>query len=119
MLLSPVTPKVKLIKQNGQWIMDHLGKKKGPGHYEPIPVPYDQTGDFTFKITGATATFRNDANQGPITIQKGNAKPTGGVDSQITDINVTDGGKVLTFHDTNKTKGDLNYVLHFSDGTTL
>jgi hypothetical protein len=106
-------------KNNGQfdqWEMSvNGGAKKGAGSYPAIKVAYQDTSNFTFTITDpGSITFT--AN--PIYIQKGTAKPTAGVDSQIKNVKVTN-GTVLTFHDTNQTKGTLTYVLNFNNAPQL
>jgi len=120
-MTNPLTPRIELKQVKGGsnpgWYMTHLGKESGPGQYPAIKIDYDRTADFTFTIKSG-ADFSTDPKTGPISIQKGNAKPTGGgVDNQITITNQS--AKVLQFNDSNKQKGDLNYVLHFSDGSQL
>ena len=99
-----------------QWRMSANGQPPtGPGGYASLHVPYKDTGDFTYTIVNpGDITFSGD----PIWIQKGTAKPTGGVDPQITNIS----GKnttVLKFHDTNKDAGTLTYVLNFNNAPKL
>lgn len=87
----------------------------GPGNYPKVHVPAKATADFEITIVSpGNITFSND----PIWIQKGTAKPTGGVDSQITGIS-GQGTAVLKFHDTNQTKGTLTYVLNFNNAPQL
>jgi hypothetical protein len=88
------------------------GNANGPGHYPKLPVAYDNDGQFTFTILNSKATFA--AN--PIEVQAGTGKPSG-IDPQFTFTGA--GTKTLTVHDSNQKAADYNYVLHFSDGSTL
>lgn len=110
--------KVNLVKQGngpGVWHMSHGAGSGGPGNYPKVTVPAKATADFEFTIVNpGSVTFSND----PIWIQKGTTKPTGGVDSQITNVtgaNTT----VLKFHDTNKDAGTMTYVLNFNNAPQL
>jgi len=119
MQATPLTPKVTLWQvQNGNakdWWMSHLGKDYGPGNYPEIAVDYGKKADFTFTIKQGSANFATNA----ITIQKGKGKPNGGGgnDKQITITSQT--ANQLQFSDSNQVQGPLNYILHFSDGSTL
>jgi hypothetical protein len=110
----PIIAGVDLTQDNGQWSMTYNGQTYGPGHYPSISVGSGQYADFTFTIKkGADFDL-----SGPVSVAKGNAKPNGnGLYSQVTvtDVQPT----VLAFHDKNTEKTDLNYVLHFKDGSTL
>lgn len=110
----PIIADVDLAQDNGQWSMTYKGLTYGPGHYPPISVGVGQYADFSFTIRkGADFDTSN-----PVSVAKGNAKPSGnGLYNQVA---VTDlQPKVLKFHDKNTEKTDLNYVLHFKDGSTL
>jgi hypothetical protein len=122
MACPPPTSKafsVTLTENNGVWYMD----SQGPGQYPTLSVPQCDNANFTFTIQGKSAGVFVDYNQPtstPVSVAKGSAKPNGnGVDSQITGISVSNNGKTLQFSDGNSTAGDLNYVLHFTDKTTL
>ena len=115
------TPQIQLIpiRINGvfsEWRMSvNGGPASGPGHYPHIPVPAKDNADFSFTIQNAQGiSFSND----PIWIQKGTAKPTGGVDGQITQIS-GQGTAKLTFHDGNQDRGPLSYVLNFNGAPSL
>jgi hypothetical protein len=100
--------------KQGQWWMTYQGQTYGPGHYPDIIVDPGRYAEFTMnKKKGAD--FDTAA---PVSVAKGNAKPAGnGLYNQVTVTSV--GTNVLTFHDKNTEKTDLNYVLHFNDGTKL
>lgn len=111
----PVIAKADLSQdKQGQWWMTYEGQTYGPGHYPEISVGYGQYGDFTMtKKKGSD--FDSAA---PLSVAKGNAKPAGnGLYNQVSVTGVS--ATVLTFHDKNTEKTDLNYVLHFKDGSTL
>ncbi|HJU77525.1 MAG TPA: hypothetical protein VJ597_06330 [Sphingomicrobium sp.] len=119
---------INLVKQGsgpGVWHMSHgsastapgslSAASGGPGNYPKVHVPAKATADFEITIVSpGNITFSGD----PIWIQKGTAKPTGGVDPQITNIS-GQGTPVLKFHDTNQTKGTLTYVLNFNNAPQL
>jgi hypothetical protein len=110
---------IPVMKNNGQfdeWQMSvNGGGKKGAGQYPIIKVAHNDASNFTLTITDpGSITF----SANPIYIQKGTAKPTGGVDSQIKDIQ-GQGTTVLTFHDSNKDAGKLTYVLNFNNAPQL
>lgn len=91
------------------------GPKMGPDSYPTVNVAYKDTSHFTFTIADpGSITFSSD----PIDIQKGTTKPAPGVDDQIKNVKV-DNGTVLSFKDTNKDAGPLNYVLSFNNATQL
>jgi hypothetical protein len=117
---QPLTPIVDLTEANGQWSMKYLGKTYGPGNYPPIIIDYNRKGDFTFKIQpGAVGSFDLSGPVGAITVAKGDAKPNGaGVYNQIA-VSKDSTATVLKFSDSNTEKTHMNYVLHFTDQTTL
>jgi hypothetical protein len=119
---------INLVKQGsgpGEWHMSQgaastapgsvAAASGGPGNYPKVHVPAKATADFEITIVNpGNITFSGD----PIWIQKGTAKPTGGVDPQITNISGQN-STVLKFHDTNQTKGTLTYVLNFNNAPQL
>ena len=110
----PIIANIDLTQQNGQWWMTYDGHSYGPGTYPAISVGNGQYADFTFTIKSGSDFDLS----GPVSVAKGNAKPSGnGLYNQVavTSIQPT----VLQFHDKNSEKTDLNYVLHFKDGSTL
>jgi hypothetical protein len=120
---QPTTPQVGLTETNGQWSMVYQGTTYGPGQYPKIGIPCNSHGNFTFTIQGNSSVGFSSYNlpaSTPISVAQGTAKPNGNsVDSQITGISVSNNGKVLQFSDSNLNQGSLNYVLHFTDGSSL
>ena len=115
---------VQLTEANGQWTMKYDNiTYPPPGPYPTISVPHCDNATFTFQIQGNSAGVfdaYNPPNSTPVSVAAGNAKPTnGGADSQITGITVSNNGKTLQFSDSNNNQGSLNYVLNFTDNTTL
>ena len=93
------------------WHMSHGSQSGGPGHYPAVTVPTNHSANIEITLHNAgNITFSND----PIWIQKGTAKPTGGVDGQITQLS-GQGTTVLKFNDSNADSGTLTYVLNFSN----
>ncbi len=94
-----------------------------PGPYPTISVSQCNNAALTFTIKGNSAGVFNSyapPNSTPVSVAAGNAKPNGnGLDIQITGITVSNNGKTLQFSDSNHSQGNLNYVLHFTDNTTL
>lgn len=110
--------KLKPVRENGTFKSWQMSENGGPYEDAPYPtltVPKRHSGEFEFKIVDAgNITF----SANPIYVQKGAAKPSAGVDSQIIDINGQN-TKVLTFDDTNKDGGQLHYVLNFNNAGQL
>lgn len=112
----PFTPHVGLTETNGQWYMHYQNNTYGPNQYPPIGVPCNSNADFTFTIQGNTAGKFD--STWPITVAQGPDKPNGNVlYGQITVTSHSD--SVLQIHDLNTVAGSMNYVLHFTDNTTL
>jgi hypothetical protein len=112
-LVSETLQVIPVQQGNGPfvWHMSHGVKGGGPGSYPSVDVPAKVSADFTITIQNpGNITFSND----PIWIQKGTAKPTGGVDGQITGLS-GQGTTVLKFHDSNADTGALSYVLNFAN----
>jgi hypothetical protein len=117
---------VQLNEANAQWTMTYGGNTyPPPGPYPQISVPRCDNATFTFQIQGNSAGVFNPYPAPPngippVTVAVGNAKPNGnGINSQITNISVSNNGKTLQFSDSNNSQNNLNYVLHFTDGSTL
>jgi hypothetical protein len=113
-----------LTEANGQWTMNYGGNSyPPPGPYPTISVSQCNNAALTFTIKGNSAGVFNSytpPNSTPVSVAAGSAKPNGnGLDSQITGITVSNNGKTLQFSDSNHNAGNLNYVLHFTDNTTL
>jgi len=118
------TSSADLTEANGQWTMNYGGTSyPPPGPYPTISVSQCNNAALTFTIKGNSAGVFNSntpPNSTPVSVAAGNAKPNGnGLDSQITGITVSNNGKTLQFSDSNHSSGNLNYVLHFTDNTTL
>ena len=112
-LVSETLQVIPVKQGNGPivWHMSHGSKGGGPGNYPKVDVPSKASADFTITIQNpGNITFSND----PIWIQKGTAKPTGGVDAQITGV-TGHGTTVLKFNDSNADTGALTYVLNFAN----
>jgi hypothetical protein len=94
------------------WKVKH-GSNVGtsPGNYPKIDFGQNSGPHlviFTLKdVPGVQPTFNADD---PIWVQAGNASPTQpGIDTQITDWAIFDGGKTLVLLDSNSQAGDLSY----------
>ena len=106
---------VELIPDSGAsgWKVKH-GNNVGisPGNYPKIDFGANSGPHLVvFKIAdnsvSSTATFNKTL---PMWIQKGSTSPTSsGMDSQIADWAIFDGGKTLVILDTNTAAGDLSY----------
>ena len=106
---------VELIPSNGAsgWKVKHgTSVGNGPGNYPKVDLPANSGPHLViFKITdnsvSSTATFNP---TDPMWIQKGSTSPTAsGMDPQITDWAIFDGGKTLVVVDSNSQAGDLSY----------
>jgi hypothetical protein len=126
-----MNPEIRVIPIRKAGAFDHWemsldnGTPQGPGHYPTAHVTKGDQAHFTVTIVNPQGIGFTPvgSTSGPIFIQPGSAKPTGGIDAQITDVTVKDNGSdkgaMLTFTDTNKKKGDLTYVLNFQGAPQL
>lgn len=105
------------------WHMEVVGAGKGgPNNYPKIDVPKGPSDvPFKFQITGAgTQGITFGADPIWVAVDKGTGSPEGsGVHSQIEDVNVSQGGKSLTFTDLNTEKVVLTYQLNFTGAPPL
>ena len=105
------------------WHMQVVGGNKGgPGKYPKIDIAKGSPEvPFKFQITGdgtQGVTFSSDPIW--VAVDKGTGSPEGsGVHSQIKDVNVSQGGKSLTFTDLNTEKVVLTYQLNFTGAPPL
>lgn len=105
------------------WHMEVVGGGKGgPGNYPKIDIPKGSPETpFKFQITGngtQGVTFSTDPIW--VAVDDGTGSPKGaGVNSQIDDVQVTQGGKSLTFTDLNTEKVVLTYQLNFTGAPPL
>jgi hypothetical protein len=106
---------VELIPSNGAsgWQVKHGSNiGSGPSNYPKVSFPANSGPHLVvFKIAdnnvSSTATFNA---TDPMWIKQGNSSPTStGMDPQIADWAIFDGGKTLVLLDTNSQAGDLSY----------
>jgi hypothetical protein len=92
------------------WKVKHDGKEgSAPGNYPKVELPQDSGPHlivFTLPKDGAVSFNATD----PMWVQPGSSSPTQqGMDAQIPDWAVFDGGKTLVILDSNTKAGDLSY----------